>query len=253
MNLVRLILALTLSFLVLPAGGFAAEPDTVKTSEESDSTEADTAPSQTMTSSQLTPWWEVYPDASDGWKFGLLRRADKGVRAWAIPVTILGGFGLATLGTGLAIELSDNFGDDIFLVTGLATMGVSASIALAAFPSLTSIKSRIRDFDDPVALHKRFRKMRVAFGWAALGTGIGGAVLGILTPLTFGIAVIPAAFMAVAAAIFGQVSLTFLVFEKKVETFVEAKDLPGRFGQGPQAPMHPQVVAASPLGLIFRF
>jgi MFS family permease len=168
-------------------------------------------------------------------------------------VTILGGFGLATFGTGLAIEFSENFGDPVFLLMGLATMGVSGSIALAAFPAFASVKNSIRDFNDPVALHKRFRKMRIAFGWAALGTAIGGAVLGILTPLTFGIAGIPAAFMAASAAIFGQVSLTFLVFEKKVETFVEAKDLPGRFGQGPQAPMHPQVVAASPLGLVFRF
>jgi hypothetical protein len=249
----RLVLLLTLTVLALPAGGLAAEADLVEASEGGASTQADTSTPPTLASSQRTPWWETHPDASDGWKFGLQRLADKHVRDWAVPVSILGGFGLGIFGTGIPLEFSSNFGDPLFLIVGLATLGVSGSIALGSFPCLTSIKRSIRDVDDPMLLHKRFRKMRTGFGWAALGAGIGGSVLGLLSPLSYGVAVIPAAFMALCAAVFGQVSLTFLAFEKKVTTFLEAKHRPGRFGQGPHAPVRPQLIAASPLGLTLRF
>lgn len=243
--------------LFSPSSALAGASESAAVDETSlgESSKPETESQATESSTTLTPWWELHPKASDGWKFGLLHKADRHVRAWAIPVAIVGGIGLMNVGMGIGFEIVTNsfFGDPIILITGLFSVGISAAMAGAAFPSLSSIKRVIGRYDDPGKLQDRLRRTRVVLGGFSVGAGLCGLGLGLLTPLTFGITGIPAAILTAGGVMLGQASLTFLIFEQEVSRFVRHQEKIRRFSRLPRNPAPPRLVAAGPMGLRFVF
>jgi len=253
--LVGVLLALP---LLQPVSALASTLESDRMEAGQDNSTADETPQETEDSASpttVTPWWELHPKPSSGWKFGLLRQADRHARSWAIPVAIVGGIGLLNVGVGIGVEVLSNsfFGDPVFLVTGIGSVAVAAAMAGAAFPSLSSIKRVIGRYDDPGKLHQRLRRTRLVLGGISIGTGLCGLGLGLLAPLTFGITGIPAAILTAGGVMLGHASLTFLIFEQEVTRFVKEKGKLRRFSRLPRNPAPPQLVEVSPMGLRFVF
>lgn len=153
------------------------------------------------------------------------------------------------------MSFAASFNEPIPLVLGLGTLGITAAIAAASFPTLASISRALERLDDPVHLHNFLKRTRRTLGIVSIVLGSGGLVAGLLGPFTFGITAIPSVALTTAGVMLGQAALTFLIFERKVSRFTTPQRSSGRFGQRalPRRPAPPRLVSASPLSVRLVF
>jgi len=260
MTFLRTLLATVVLCLVLPQITLAQSTSTAN--EQNEATEvpspraetadtADTADKETGTNE----WWTLHPRPSDGWRLGLQSLVRIHMNSWAIPVAIVGGFGLTSAMVGVGMAISSPFNEPIPLILGLPTLGITAAMAGAAFPTLAAISRALDRIDDPTRLHQFLKRTRKTLGIISVVFGATGLAAGLLAPLTFGVSGIPSAALTTAGVMLGQASLTFLVFETKVGRFVSPRSSPNRFGQQtlPRRPAPPRLVSASPLSVRLIF
>ncbi len=220
-----------------------------------DSTQPDATKAADGEQAGQAEWWELHPRPSDGWRLGLQSEVRTHRNSWAIPVGVVGGIGATAAIIGVGMTLSDPFNEPVPLVIGLGSLGVTALMAGAAFPTLGSISRALDRFDDPARLHQFLKRTRRTLGIISVVFGATGLVAGLLTPFTFGLSAIPSAALTATGVMLGQASLTFLIFETKVGRFTTPHGSRGRFGQRalPRRPAPPRLVSANPLSVRLVF